>query len=873
MKTTNNIVVVVVLALLGVPAWLTAQEEKPPTTWMADFGVRHVWGDVYGRPDLPFKPDIITSKYNEYRDVRSGFFLRRFYLDMPSVLGTNDYINAQSQSAVYKNQSYLATFGKYGRFKAQFRYDEIPHTYSNTTRTLFTQPSPGVLTLPAIVRANLQAASSTGTAAQISNNLPSLVATQLIPGENLFVPQIVRKAGSGLFSYTFSPNWNAWFTFWRENEVGSRPIGFILNSSPSASASSSPGTVPNRQSPGTGVELPEPIDYFNNLLRVGTEYGRNSWGVQLGYTGSFFENNITSVVFDNPFATADVPVQIIPPGGGCTVSAPALNCAIGSVPAHGQANLYPDNHAHYINFAGTFGLGKWVRLMTSINPGWLRQNDPFLPYTANTAITGLSPLPATSLHGDKQTLAMNWTAVTKPIKNVQLSAKYRHYDYNNNTPLLALTPVEGDVIGANTTATRQAAPDVAEAKPFGFNRKTLETSADWLFLPRSGVKVGWEGEWMDRSHRDAEHSRENSVFGTVDFSPHRDLLFRVGVRHQDRTPDLYQDEEAVDPTTGADIVCTSASVVFTAEQRCHRRFDEAARVLNRADALVQYDVGKFSVSGSFVTVQSDFNQRGDTNSPTPLNFLTGSAATTGNYFLYGALKDLSWIYSFDATYAMSPAVSLFAEYAHERYHKRMISRSRTPPTGTQTILTCTGCDTANNDWESTYRDIFDTYSAGVDLYLGKKFYFSPYYSLAAGKGLVNSRALGNPGIATGANRFLLTGTSAAEAYPETTTRIHEVVAVFKYKLRENITPKFEYRYQQFDNRDYQTTPITPYMGCVGAGSVVVSPPCVNVGATVASRFPSAFYPFFVVGDTAAARYLFLGADQPSYRAHYFSATL
>jgi len=37
--------------------------------------------------------------------------------------------------------------------------------------------------------------------------------------------------------------------------------------------------------------------------------------------------------------------------------------------------------------------------------------------------------------------------------------------------------------------------------------------------------------------------------------------------------------------------------------------------------------------------------------------------------------------------------------------------------------------------------------------------------------------------------------------------------------------------------------------------------------------PSQFYPFFVVGDTSAARYLFLGTDQPSYKAHYLATTL
>src|SRR5262249_50547852 len=159
-------------------------------------------------------------------------------------------------------------------------------------------------------------------------------------------------------------------------------------------------------------------------------------------------------------------------------------------------------------------------------------------------------------------------------------------------------------------------------------------------------------------------------------------------------------------------------------------------------------------------------------------------------------------YSFDATYAFSPAFSAFAEYTHEKYHKRMISRSRTPTSGTQTILTCTGCDTPNNDWESITRDIFNTYAGGFDFFLGKRFWFSPYDSLADGKGNVLSRALGNPAITTGANAFVLTSGSTPENYPQTTTRIHEVAAVFKYKLRPSLTPKFEYRYQQFDNRDY-----------------------------------------------------------------------
>ena len=367
-----------------------------------------------------------------------------------------------------------------------------------------------------------------------------------------------------------------------------------------------------------------------------------------------------------------------------------------------------------------------------------------------------------------------------------------------------------------------------------------------------------------------EHSFEKSFIGTVDYSPIRSLLIRVAGRHADRNPDEYQDPEASDPTTDAEISCTSTSVVFTAEQRCHRRFDEAARILNRGEVQAQYDVGYFSFAGSFATIQSDYNRSGGTNSPTQLNFVAG---TTNPYYLYGLLKDLSWTYSFDGSYALTPDVSLFAEYTREFYHTRMISRNRNPTTGTQTILTCTGCDSANNDWESTTRDIFNTYAAGLDLYFGKRIWFSPYYSLATGENNVFSRALGDSTITTGPNKFILTGTSAPENYPTATTRIQEVVGVVKFKITNNLFPKVEYRYQQWVNQDYQTTPMTPYMGCVGAGTIVVSSPCVNLGPTVASKVPSPYYPGFVVGDTAAARYLFLGADQPSYHAHIITATL
>ncbi len=850
MRVLKNLAAWTALALFLLPVGLLAQD-KTADHGSVEFGLRYSWGEVTGRPDLqtgqclgcgtPFQPALSTSKYDEYRDLRNGLYIRRMDVKFENILNSRKYVTLKTQRTLYHDQGYLATLGEYGKFKLQLRYDEIPHTYTDTARTLFTQTAPGVWSFPALLRQTLQAT----TAA----NLPNVINTQLVPQFNSITPSIMRKGGTALFSYDLNPNWNVNAQFFRESERGTRPIGLIMNSSPSASASS-----------GYGVELPEPINYFNNTLRFGLEYGQRKWGIQAGYIGSFFQNNTGQLVWDNPFRLTTEQI---------------------TNPLSGRMDLYPDNKAQYLNFAAATDLTKYMRLTASISPGWLRQNDSFLPYTTNTAIntcgtgtqacTSLSVLPATSLNGDKQTLAMNYTLVSTAWKDFQVKTTYRHYDYNNNTPVLNFTPVEGDA----------AAPTTAQTTPYGFNRKNLEVTGNWYFAKKSSLKVGYEGEWMDRSHRDAAHSLENSFVSAIDWVPSKDLLVRLSYRHSDRKPDAYQNDAVTDPLTGLAVSCTdTADTSFTADQRCHRRFDEAARLRNRADTLVQYNLSdKLTVSGFGGTIQDNFNRAGGTNSPTPLNFLTGSAATTSPYYLYGVLKDISYNYGFDADYALSAQVSLFAEYSHEKYYKRIISRYRSPTSGAQTILTCAGCDSANNDWESVTREPVDIYTAGVDLYLSKKAYLTTYYSLAASKGNVLTHPLGNPTILSGADQFQLIGTNAAVDYPETVNRNHEIVVIFKYKMTDKLTPKIEYRYQRWDNKDYQTSEMTQYMGCVSSAppaapvSGCTTPILSSATATNPVGVASPFYPYFVVGDPSAARYLFLGVDQPSYRAHFLTATL
>ena len=835
MKTTRAVHSILLLMLLVTPPALMAQdksadgqekssdETKPAQVGVIEFGARGVWGDVYGRPDLPFSPSLRTSKYEEYRDLRDGFFIPKARLNWDDV-GSKYFVDFQAAKAIYLDQSYLATFGEWNRFKLQFRYDEIPHRYSDTARTVFTETRAGVFQIPLLTRNTLQ-----GIAATAATTLPSTIQTQVVPGMTFFTPGIERRAGTMSFLYDLTPEWDVLASYTGEHESGRRPIGLIFNSSPSASLTG-----------GYGVEVPEPIDYFNHTIRIRTEYGRKRWAVQVGYLGSFFQNNIKNLVFENPFRTTDC---LAP--NGCT------NATQG--PAYGVMDLYPGNSANYFTFAGSFLLMKHLRLLASINAGWLRQNNPFVPYTSNSILEALtSPLPATNLNGEKQTLAMNYKLIETISRKFEIKAAYRHYDYNNNTHVMSFTPVEGD----------SGLPGSEENTAFGYNRKNIEVTGNWYFATKSTAKIGYEGEIMDRSHRDVAHSTEKGLVASVDTTPRKDLTFRASYRYSVRDPEHYDDDEA--SATGGGITNDS---VFS------RRFDEAARLRHRGDLQLEYSpTDRLSFSGFGGTIQDNYNRRGGVNSATPLNFLPG---TLYPYYLYGVLKDISYNAGFDSDISLTNNITFFGEYSYERYYKGMASRYRVPGNGpTPTPLDCSvstqGCDSANNDWTSTSRDWVHIFSFGFDTHLSKKADFDTYYSLSAAKGHVDSRPLGDSTITTGPDKFLLFGTNAAVPYPETVSRNHEVVAVFRYKLRPNLIPKIEYRYQQWDNRDYQTSAMTPYMGCV---SPLAPAPTVPGCSSRILGTPSSFYPFFLVGDTSAARFLFMGVDQPSYRAHYLAATL
>ena len=155
------------------------------------------------------------------------------------------------------------------------------------------------------------------------------------------------------------------------------------------------------------------------------------------------------------------------------------------------------------------------------------------------------------------------------------------------------------------------------------------------------------------------------------------------------------------------------------------------------------------------------------------------------------------------------------------------------------------------------KDVVNSFYGGADITASKKVDFSLYYNLSVAQAFtesdgVNCQITGNP-TSTCFKRFtnwsLDTAANPAVtlSYPQNVNRIHEVGTIVRFKLTENLVPKFQYMFRQYSNNDWQTGVVNPY-SFVGTS--------IDPGAT-----------------SAMQKLLFLGADLPSYRTHIFTATL
>jgi MtrB/PioB family decaheme-associated outer membrane protein len=523
MEMRTRIIVMMGALLLVFAGFAQAQ----PTTLMpldpevgqVDFGARLT--DTSGDP----------ARYQRFRDLRDGATLNLFRFERER---TNWLFSASAFDVGYRDQRYIAGFERFGIVKASFEWDQIPTFYSTDTRVLHANAGGGVFRVDDTVQQSIQG--------------QRMTLSEAVSGLPTFDLRNQRDVAAFDILYSVSPAVDLKFDVQSTRRDGAMMYNGML---------SSPGS-------GYVYELPAPLDDRTTDVALNVELEGGDWGLlSLGYDGSWFDNDIPSIRWDNTVRFSD---------------------AVGS-PSQGQMAWWPSNVAHTVNAKGSLKLPARSRASAMISFGTWSQDADLLPSTVNTAL--LAPVvERATAQAEAQIMAMNYAFTSRPSKFLWFDTRYRFYDYENRTRHFAIS---------NMVYSDQSLGAAVENEPGGYSKHDFSADAAFSPISQASLKVGYARNESHRTFRIFETTTEDVFRASIDSVGN--AYFSVRAIYEFSTRVGSEFEEHLLEEVG--------------EQPEMRHYDIANRDRNRVTALVTLTpVSALGISFSVGSGQDDYEDTG-----------------------------------------------------------------------------------------------------------------------------------------------------------------------------------------------------------------------------------------------------------------------
>jgi len=698
------------------------------------------------------------TKFVQFRDVPKNFTLSSFDF-LIEKKGSPWTLQGWGYDAAQWDQRYGLVLEKFGRFRSEFRYDGYPAFISRLVVSPYKEETPGFYTLPDTFQSALQAASDAGVPPLVNDLLNNTPFADL---------RTRRERYSLTAEFRASDRWSVFAGFLRDERNGLKPIGL--------GSYERSGTPTGGFFRVLGDELPEPVRYFTTEVNVGVAFSNKRTLLRIEYRGSWFENRVTALRWQNPFSLTDQQGSL--PAGA------ANRWRFG----RGQLDLYPDNRAHNLTVSGRVKLPMESFFSALVSWSWWRQGDDFLPWTLNTAVVtdvpaGVVPtdpatLPRRSLGGQVNLFNSDVVLGTRKWEKFLLTGRYRVYRYNNETEPL---PLPGYVAFGDafwrTNISGVPFDQVNEPNSFTRQRSSLEIVWNPVDQFQWKTEPNWEG-W-NREHRQAGRTNEFGVNNQFLIKPTRWFNARTTYRYSSRRPELYD----VGPFEFSTL--TSGVGVGTSGLRM---FDQAHR--NRHDAGV---------------VLNFLN--------TPKWVVTASYNFLGDYYdrnFFGLNTYLHGTTGVEVNYAPSDLWGLVTYYNHDRvrYHYRSIAKGGVVSGVNQTWV-------LDNEWDRDSRDKVDSFGVGFNASAAEqKWQFSASYDFSLADQRINTL---NPrtilaNAANDAQAFpACEASSVAGCWPDLKSRFHEFRVETSYRFRPNMEAGVRYLFEPYRLSDFSWDVMRPYM--------------------------------------------------------------
>jgi MtrB/PioB family decaheme-associated outer membrane protein len=749
----------------------------PPQNWhiFTEFGVSGF--DLDG---------ALPGKFQEYRDVPRGFFLRA--LDLSYLDKDSPYIAwMRARDVREKDQRIEAEVWRVGLFRTELYWDEIPRFYSRSP-TLEQLTGPGVLQVSPAIRASFQGAVD----GQPPQNIPPSF-FDLVRGELAVAPRVDvgfrRETGSFRQSVSPSDSLELHVGALHIHKSGSRPVGT------GTFARQAIGPAGDGIWEALGVELPVPIDDRTDSLNVGTRLSGAKWRVGLDYDYTVFRNAIPSVTYENPFRITDA-VATTP--GGNVGRERFVRAQLASAPDTDFQRVTIRAGWDFSGDTQARGLFSWSQS---------KQNDPFLPFTLNTALTSpelpgqsltsLSALPARSLNGKIVTTDQNLAVVSRAIQSMTFRLEYRSEHLDNQSPQFVFPGVSrfGDSYFL-TAIDYYNVPIVNRSTSF----IRQDGIASWRWDVLSALTTTLEYHWQawNRTFRDAPRTDENIGKIRLDFTPTKGVTVRADYQYGDRSVGLYR-------TVPFDYVASTNTWVVTPQTRFDptvplefnllRRYDETAR--KQHDGSLWADVRmsqELTLSASLRYLRNDYAEG-----------------------FYGLNFDELRSATAELTWTPGERGHFYANYSHQQNRLEYLGIGHLIPGAVPGVTACCAQYPIANTWDRDSNSHLDVFLLGVNLATdGERWMFDGSYSISDARDVIHTF---NP-FPIQANSPL---TAGAYNYPDTKNRYQELLASVTYRIRPGLQVGVRYRYEPYAVDDFYSNNMSAYpQGSLTAGGVPVN---------------------------------------------------
>jgi MtrB/PioB family decaheme-associated outer membrane protein len=410
------------------------------------------------------------ARFQRYQDVRNGVMFTDARYASESTEG-DWLVRAAADNVGYRDQRYFADYERTGRFKVAGRWDEIPQFYSVDTATPYTHTGDNLVLDDATQRL-------------IQNGQGNL--SSWIPLASQFELHERRDVGSVSLVATPKPQLDLTATYTMNRHVGELPWGASFGF-------------------GNDVEVALPYDSRTNDFNLGAQWNNTRNMLSVSYTGSWFNNLDTPLIWDSPLRLDDST----------------------SAPGRGRTSLWPSNSAQTVSIGGFTKFAHRTQLTGFLSFGSSKNNETLQPFTINSALPQL-PMPRTTTEGDAGIVSTNLNLVSRPQMDWRFSARFRNYDYSNHTPHFSIAQFvsyDTSVSDANT-----GGPEL-----YAHSRTNFDADATWTKLMPLALTVGYSRNNTGHDFRIFENTGENVFRVTADAAGSQTVSFRAQYENSSRT--------------------------------------------------------------------------------------------------------------------------------------------------------------------------------------------------------------------------------------------------------------------------------------------------------------------------------------------------